>query len=87
MSSFVKTPPTRETDKPYDTWKNEVDIWKRLTDLPAKKLGLAVALSLSGRRREIAMEVGGGTLETEDGLRDLLEKQDGIFGKETVDQP
>ncbi|XP_063726781.1 uncharacterized protein LOC134854457 [Symsagittifera roscoffensis] len=71
---------------PYDAWKNEVDIWKRLTDLPAKKLGLAVALSLSGRRREVAMEVGGESLESENGLKDLLEKLDSIFGKETVDQ-
>ena len=84
MSSFVKTPPTWETDMPYDAWKNEVDIWKRLTDLPAKKLGLAVALSLSGRRREVAMEVGGETLESENGLKDLLEKLDSIFGKEQL---
>ena len=57
-----------------------------LQDLSAKKLGLAVALSLSGKRREITMEVGGETLESENGLKDLLEKLYSIFGKETVDQ-
>uniref|UniRef100_A0AAV2KD24 Uncharacterized protein n=1 Tax=Knipowitschia caucasica TaxID=637954 RepID=A0AAV2KD24_KNICA len=57
MVCNYRVPPPFEEGKLYESWKNEVGIWARVTDLEKKKQALAVALSLSGRARETAMEI------------------------------
>ena len=84
MTSF-KTPPVWGPEQPFHIWKNEVDVWKLLTDLPVAKQALAVALSLDGRRREVAMEVSAAVMATDTGMTTLLEKLETVFAKDSVD--
>ena len=63
----------------YETWKKDVKIWSRLTDIEAKKQALAVHLSLSGRARQATSELQIAELESDDGLTTLLTKLDRIF--------
>ena len=60
-------------------------LWTLVTDLDEKKRGVAVALSLSGPRREVAMEVPSTELNQENGLESLLNKLETVFGIDTVD--
>ena len=39
----------------YETWKNELEIWRRMTDVDEKKQALAVTLSLQGQARAKAV--------------------------------
>lgn len=86
MVSNYKVPPTFEEGKPYESWKNEVTIWTRVTDLDTKKQALAVALALSGRARETAMEIPVDDLNEETGMTTLLAKLDDLFLKEEKDR-
>ncbi|XP_013861036.1 UDP-N-acetylglucosamine transferase subunit ALG13 homolog isoform X2 [Austrofundulus limnaeus] len=73
MVSNYRVPPTFEEGKPYESWKNEVNIWTRVTDLESKKQALAVALALSGRARDTAMEIPVDDLNKDTGAGSCLE--------------
>ena len=85
MGSF-KSPPVWGANVPFDFWLNEVKVWQAITDLTVKKQGLAVALSLQGRRRDVALEIPIAQLGADDGLDQLLVNLKDVFGNETVDQ-
>ena len=85
MASY-KTPPEWAIDTPYDIWENEIRVWQMVTDLAKTKQGPAVALTLQGRRRDIALEVRASELSAENGLDRLLAKLKDVFGQETIDQ-
>lgn len=86
MVSNYRVPPTFDEGKPYESWKNEVAIWTRVTELEKKKQALAVALALSGRARETAMEIPVDDLNKDTGMNTLLLKLDDLFLKEEKDQ-
>lgn len=44
-------------EKSFESWKNEVEIWRLVTNLEKKKQALAVALLLTGRVRDSAVEM------------------------------
>lgn len=86
MVSNYRVPPTFEEGKSYESWKNEVNIWTRVTDLEKKKQALAVALALSGRARDTAMEIPVDDLNKDTGMATLLGKLDALFLKEEKDR-
>lgn len=86
MVSNYRVPPTFEEGEPYKSWKNEVNIWTRVTDLEEKKQALAVALALSGRARDMAMEIPVDNLNKDTGIATLLAKLDNLFLKEEKDR-
>ena len=86
MVSNYRVPPTFEEGKPYESWKNEVNIWTRVTDLDKEKQALAVALALSGRARDTAMEIPVDDLNKDTGMGTLLAKLDDLFLKEEKDR-
>uniref|UniRef100_M4AZE1 Integrase catalytic domain-containing protein n=1 Tax=Xiphophorus maculatus TaxID=8083 RepID=M4AZE1_XIPMA len=86
MVSNYRVPPTFEERKPYESWKNEVNIWTRVTDLEKKKQALAVALALSGRARDTAMEIPVDDLNKDTGMTTLFAKLDDLFLKEEKDR-
>ena len=53
-SQNYKIPPPLNKDTNYESWKNEVAIWRLVTDVHKKKQALAMALSLTGKAREKA---------------------------------
>ena len=73
-----KVPPLFDERKSYESCK--------ITKLDAKKLALAVALSLTGRARNAALEVAAVDLNKENGLTTLLQKLDTVFLKEEKDR-
>lgn len=86
MAANYKNPPTFDEGKPYESWKNEVEMWIRVTELSKKKQALAVALGLTGRAREAAMEIPVTDLNEDNGMTKLLEKLDGLFLVEEKDR-
>lgn len=86
MVTNYRVPPPFEEGKPYESWKNEVSVWTRVTDLEKKKQALAVALALSGRARETAMEIAVDDLNKDTGMDTLLAKLDNLFLKEEKDR-
>ena len=78
-NSMKKIPSFDSKSDDYETWKKDVQIWSRLTDIEAKKQALAVHLSLSGRARQATSELQIDELENDQGLKRLLSKLDRIF--------
>ncbi|ESO99320.1 hypothetical protein LOTGIDRAFT_158401 [Lottia gigantea] len=74
-----KNPP----DTVYDTWKNELEIWRRVTDLDADNQALAITLSLTGRARERAVKIPAEFLDSDRGVDVLICEFDDVFKKET----
>ena len=81
-----KVPPAFDEKKSYESWKNEVEIWRLVTDLDKKKQALAVSLSLTGRVRDSALEIAAGDLNKDDRMTTLLKKLDSVFLKEEKDR-
>lgn len=86
MVSNYKVPPKFDEARPYECWKNEVSIWRLVTDLDKKKQALAVALGLEGRARETALEIPAADLNKDDGMETLLAKLDAVFLREEKDR-
>lgn len=61
-------PPLFDENKSNESWKNEIQIWKLVTELDQRKRALAVALSLTGRARTIALEIPADDLNEDNGL-------------------
>ena len=79
MAMNYKVPPTFSEECNYDGWKNEVEIWRLVTDLDIKKQALAVTLSLTGKPREVALEIPSATLNADDGMTVLIAALDKVF--------
>ena len=77
----LKVPPKLESDDQYETWKNDIEIWRELTDLPKEKQALAMHLSLTGRARVASSEIKVADLKTENGVETLLGRLDKVFFK------
>ena len=78
MNNF-KSPPLLEDDAAYECWKNDINIWCELTELPVEKQALAIHLSLTGRARVSSSEMQITELKHKDVVSKLLEKLDTLF--------
>jgi len=85
MMSTYKHPPTFEK-KDYCQWKKEVELWQMLTEMDKTKQGVALALSLEGKAREIAIAIDKSLLTTDDGVKNVLTELDKLFEKEKTYQ-
>ena len=83
MTSY-KTPP-EFVGKTYEVWRREVTLWQHVTDLKKDKQAAAVALSLKGALRDIAISMNLNELNTDDGMSILLAELDKHFKKEACD--
>ena len=85
MAQSYKIPPTLGPDTNYETWKNELEVWKLVTDVKPEKQALAVTLSLTGQARAKALEIDVAQLNTGDGMDILLAALDNLFLQDEVD--
>ena len=81
-----RNPPGLTEEKSYQQWKSEVEMWTLVTDLEKKKRGIALALSLQGKPREVALEIPAGDLNVDEGVAKLISELDKLFEKDKVDQ-
>ena len=70
----------------FENWKTEVMVWDAVTDLPSSKRGPALALSLSGSKKDTAMTIPLNELSANDGMTKLLDLLKTSFGKGLVDE-
>ena len=82
-----KTPPTfGDTEKKdYSTWRNEIDIWRRITSITKKQQAPTIALRLTGRARQIALSIPADELHDDNGIDKLFEKLDKSFERDEMD--
>ena len=78
-------PPPEFSGKSYEAWCRELKLWRTLTDLDKKKQAPAIALSLKGKYREVAMSLTDDEMTAESGFDNLLTKLDQKFKKDKVD--
>ena len=86
MASGFKNPPSfGDGETNYETWRNELEMWCLVTDVKIEKQALAVALSLHGQARAIALELDKTKLNAADGITFLLNALDPVFKKNEID--
>ena len=70
-----------------EKWKSELELWALITELDKKKRGPVVALTLTGRKREIkALEIKAEDPNKDEGLKTLLDKLKLSFGHDETDR-
>ena len=77
--NVFKNPPNFNSDMNYESWKKDIAIWCKLTDIPKDKQALAIHLVLTGKARQASSEVEVSELEKEDGVERLISKLDQLF--------
>ena len=84
MASNVKSPPVFHPEEydDYSAWKNDLEIWRLVTDFPKTKLGPVVYLNLKGKARESVRNMKAEDLGKEDGIDQLIQKLDDIYLKD-----
>ena len=86
-SSNFKNPPGFDPKTmTYEAWKNEVEVWKLVTELKPEKQALAVSLSLKGNAKELAMEIKAEDLAKDTGMTTLLQQLDKVFLRDDKDK-
>jgi hypothetical protein len=85
----MKINPPEFKNKAYDRYKQELNAWKEITELPKKKQGIAVALTLpeehdSGIREKVFDEMTLDDLKDDDGLKKLITFMDSKLGKDDL---
>ncbi|KAK4329336.1 hypothetical protein Pmani_000306 [Petrolisthes manimaculis] len=83
MAVSTKWPPKLSNEAAYELWRKDIEIWCKLSDLSKKKQALAIHLSLDGRARISTSELEVDALESDDGVKTILEKLDGGKEKES----
>ena len=79
MATTMKMPPPLEDEDSYEVWKEDLQIWCDLTDIPVEKQALAVHLTLTGRARAASQQVKREDLKKSTGVKTLLTKLDSEF--------
>ena len=74
-----KIPPKFEDESDYETWKRDIEIWIKFTDLEKKKLASAIHLSLTRKAHVASSELTVDELCADDGVKTLMAKLDDIF--------
>ena len=74
MACNLKNPPKLEDDSAYESWREDINIWTDLTELPKGKQALAIHLSLNGRACSASSEIDADNLKKKDGVQTLLNK-------------
>ena len=83
MATRNTPPPVLSEDISWLDYKKELKIWQALTDLPAKKQGPSLYLSLTGKAREAALELDIAVISKDDGLEKILERLDKLYLQDT----
>ena len=87
MSDKTKPPVfSPEEDDDYLAWRNDIEVWKLLTETKAEKLGLSVYLALKGQARDVVRNIQPKDLNTVDGYEKIMEELDKVYMKDNTTQ-
>ena len=81
-SSSYKAPPSLSKCAAYETWLKEIKIWRAFTDLPVKKQGPAIFLTLEGKAREAVLELPIEKISADNGVESIVEHLDKLYLKD-----
>ena len=84
-SSNIKTPPTLDQHKDYESWEKSFKLWQLVTDLKPEKQGPALALALTGKARDVALELSVDDMSKDDGVSKIMQKLRAVYKKDSVD--
>eukprot|EP00112_Aurelia_sp_Birch-Aquarium-sp1_P008508 Seg1939.7 transcript_id=Seg1939.7/GoldUCD/mRNA.D3Y31 product="hypothetical protein" protein_id=Seg1939.7/GoldUCD/D3Y31 len=79
MATRNTPPQVFSEDISWLDYKEELKIWQALTDLPGKKQGPSLYLSLTGKAREAALELDTDVISKDDRLENILERLDKLY--------
>lgn len=79
MAVNLKWPPHFESEDSYVIWREDVELWSRISKIPKNEQAACIRLSLKGRAKVASSEIGLDVLMADDGVTKLLEKLDGLF--------
>lgn len=79
MAAKYAAPPVFDENISWIDYKKEIKIWQALTDLPAKKQGPSLYLSLKGKAREAALEIDIDELKKDTGVQTTLDRLDKLY--------
>ena len=88
MSAKVKIP-QYENGESMEKYKQELLLWAKVTDVPAKKQAIVIALNMpkgdeSGIREKILEQMPESDLEDDKGLEKLIKFMEEHFGKDEL---
>ena len=78
MAKFMIAPPQLEPGN-YTSWRKEMVFWEHVTNVDKKKHAATVFLTLTGKTREVILEMLPTDLNEKDGLGKLYGKLDELF--------
>ena len=75
-----------EEDDDYVAWRNDVEVWKLLTETKPEKLGLSVYLSLKGQARDVVRNLKPADIAVADGYKIVIDELDKVYLKDNTTQ-
>ena len=75
-----------EEDDDYLAWKNDIEVWKMLTDVKTEKLGAAGYLAVKGKAREVLRHLKPATLGAAGGFDAVIAALDAVYLKDETTQ-
>ena len=87
MSEKTKPPIfSPEEDDDYLAWRNDIEVWKLLTDTTDEKLGLSVYLALKGQARDVVRNIVPKDLNVKGGYDKIMGELDKVYLKDNTTQ-
>ena len=83
MANYKAPPVLRDVDS-YITWKKEIQLRKTFMDIVLKKQASALCLSLAGRACEAALQLSVETLNSDEGVTELMKAFDILENKDQL---
>lgn len=84
-SSNIKNPPALAKSSTFDSWEKSINLWVLITELPKAKQGAALVLSLEGKDRDTVLELPLTDINSDDGVKKIIDKLGTIYKKDQVD--
>ena len=74
----MELPPEPSSIENYQLWRDQIDVWSKLTKTPAEKRGLALQFACRTDKKlcEAVLEIPAAEVECADGLKNVLNKLD-----------
>ena len=76
---ILRSPNYDEKRFSWKEYKKEVEVWASLTNLPKRKQGPALWMSLAGKAKEVIQDMDLEEIKADNGLSQMIRKLDAVF--------